>query len=222
MRMLRVPGTDPNGKVIPMKKFALHKTVMLVAALAIGSAGIAGDALARGGGGGGGFGGGGGGFGGGGGGHGGGFGGGGLGGGGHGGGFAGHAGGFGGEHFAGGYGGNMGHFSSPRFGGGYTGNHVNHYGHNDFHNRHVRVVSPVLFDDYGYDYGYYGYDSDCWTSQRVRTRTGWRYRSVWCASTLLPSARSTGGFKITSSPGLTPSFTSTVVPKSRVTLTLRK
>ena len=33
-----------------MKKFALHKTVMLVAALAIGSAGIAGDALARGGG----------------------------------------------------------------------------------------------------------------------------------------------------------------------------
>ena len=106
-----------------MKKFALHKTVMLVAALAIGSAGIAGDALARGGGGGG---------------------------------FGGHAGGFGGGHFAGGYGGNMGHFSGPRFGGGYTGNHVNQYGHNDFHNRHVRVVSPYLFDDYGYDDGYYG------------------------------------------------------------------
>ena len=41
-----------------MKKFALHKTLMLIAALAIGSAGIAGDALARGGGGGGGGGGG--------------------------------------------------------------------------------------------------------------------------------------------------------------------
>ena len=39
--------------------------------------------------------------------------------------------------------------------------------------RRVRVVSPFLDD------GYHGYDSDCWTSQRVRTRTGWRYRSVW-------------------------------------------
>ena len=47
MQVRRVPGADPNGKVILMKKFALHKTVMLIAALAIGSAGIAGDALAR-------------------------------------------------------------------------------------------------------------------------------------------------------------------------------
>ena len=54
MHVRRAPGTHPNGKVILMKKFALHKTVMLIAALAIGSAGIAGDALARGGGGGGG------------------------------------------------------------------------------------------------------------------------------------------------------------------------
>ena len=165
-----------------MKKFALHKTVMLVAALAIGSAGIAGDALARGGGGGGGgggFGGGGGGgghgdgdFGGGGlggGGH-----GGGLGGGGHGGGFGGHAGGFGGGHFAGGYGGNMGHFAGPRFSSGRT--YANNPGNRFDHDHRVRVVSPYLFDDYGYDYGY---DNDCWTSQRVRTRTGWRYRSVW-------------------------------------------
>jgi hypothetical protein len=153
--------------VILMKKFALHKTVMLVAALAIGSAGIAGDALARGGGGGGG----------------GGFGGGGFGGGGHGGGFGGggggHGGGFGGGHFAGGgYGGNMGHFAGPRFGSpgrAYANNHGNRFNHD----RRVRVVSPFLFDDYGYDYGYYGYDNDCWTSQRVRTRAGWRYRSVW-------------------------------------------
>ena len=58
MHMRRVPGAHPNGKVILMKKFALHKTLMLIAALAIGSAGIAGDALARGGGGGGGGGGG--------------------------------------------------------------------------------------------------------------------------------------------------------------------
>ena len=84
MHMRRVPGAQPNRKVILMKKFALHKTLMLIAALAIGSAGIAGDALARGGGGGGGggggFSGGGGGMGGGGGGHGGGgFGGGGMG-----------------------------------------------------------------------------------------------------------------------------------------------
>jgi hypothetical protein len=167
--------------VILMKKFALHKTVMLVAALAIGSAGIAGDALARGGGGGGGgFGGGGGGgghgdgdFGGGGlggGGH-----GGGLGGGGHGGGFGGHAGGFGGGHFAGGYGGNMGHFAGPRFSSpGRT--YANNPGNRFDHDHRVRVVSPYLFDDYGYDYGY---DNDCWTSQRVRTRTGWRYHSVW-------------------------------------------
>ena len=37
----------------------------------------------------------------------------------------------------------------------------------------------AIGNDYGYDYGYYGYDNDCWTSQRVRTRTGWRYHSVW-------------------------------------------
>ena len=175
MHVRRVPGAHPNGKVIMMKKFALHKTVMLIAALAIGSAGIAGDALARGGGGGGG----GGGFSGGGGGGGGGHGGGGFGGGGRGGGgFGGHASGYGGGHFAGGYGGNMGHFAGPRFsssGRAYANNHGNRFDHD----RRVRVVSPFLFDDYGYDYGHYGYDNDCWTSQRVRTRTGWRYHSVW-------------------------------------------
>jgi hypothetical protein len=41
-----------NRKAIVMKKLALHKVVTLVAALAIGSASIANDALARGGGGG--------------------------------------------------------------------------------------------------------------------------------------------------------------------------
>lgn len=39
MHMRRVPGAQPNRKVILMKKFALHKTLMLIAALAIGSAG---------------------------------------------------------------------------------------------------------------------------------------------------------------------------------------
>ena len=72
----------------------------------------------------------------------------------------------------------MGHFAGPRFsspGWAYANNHGNRFDHD----RRVRVVSPFLFDDYGYDYGYYGYDNDCWTSQRVRTRTGWRYHSVW-------------------------------------------
>src|SRR4029077_16935525 len=48
MHVRRVPGAHPNGKVIMMKKFALHKTVMLIAALAIGRARIAGHRLCRG------------------------------------------------------------------------------------------------------------------------------------------------------------------------------
>src|SRR4029450_1925954 len=41
------------------------------------------------------------------------------------------------------------------------------------------------------------------------------------ALTLLPSTRSTGGLRTTTSPSLTPSRTSTCVPKSRATDTLR-
>jgi hypothetical protein len=81
-----------------MRKFALHKVAIIVAALAVGSAGIATDAFARGGGGGGG-------------GHGGG------GGGGH---FGG--GGMGGGHFGGGMGG--GHFGGGGVGGGHFGGGV--------------------------------------------------------------------------------------------------
>jgi hypothetical protein len=187
LHILRVPGTHPNGKVILMKKLALHKIVVLIAALAVGSASIAGDALARGGGGGGGggFGGGGGGGFGGGGGHGGdGFGGGGPGGGGfggHPGGLGGgHMGGFGGGHFAGGYGGPVGHYTGPRgsYGGAYANRvHGGGYDHNNFDHRHVRIVAPFLYDDF-YDYDY-GYDNDCWQRERVRARTGFRYRNVW-------------------------------------------
>jgi hypothetical protein len=144
-----------------MKTFRLRKVVTLVAALALASTGIAGDAFARGGGGGGG---GGGGFSG---------GGGGMGGGGHGGGMGGggHAGGLGG---------------GGRMGGGFAGNHIAEGGHGrvgrEFHGerfahdgfRHdhdhrFRVVGP-FFDDYG---------SDCWQSERVHTPAGWRWRSVF-------------------------------------------
>ena len=169
MHVRRVPGAHPNGKVILMKKFALHKTLMLIAALAIGSAGIAGDALARGGGGGGGggggFSGGGGGMGGGGGGHGGGgFGGGGMG------------GGSVGGHAGGGFGGHgMGHMGGGGFAGGDF--HGGRFGHDGFdHGRRFARVGPFL----GYDD--YGYGSDCWTPRRVHTRAGWRTSNVWTCS----------------------------------------
>ena len=169
MHMRRVPGAQPNRKVILMKKFALHKTLMLIAALAIGSAGIAGDALARGGGGGGGggggYGGGGGGMGGGGGGHGGGgFGGGGMG------------GGSVGGHAGGGFGGHgMGHMGGGGFAGGDF--HGGRFGHDGFdHGRRFARVGPFL----GYDD--YGYGSDCWTPRRVHTRAGWRTSNVWTCS----------------------------------------
>ena len=45
--------------------------------------------------------------------------------------------------------------------------------------------------------------------------------SIGAAFTLLPSARLTIGLRITSSPGLMPSRSSTSVPKSRATVTLR-
>ena len=120
MHMRRVPGAQPNRKVILMKKFALHKTLMLIAALAIGSAGIAGDALARGGGGGGG-------------------GGGGLGGGSvggpAGGGFGGHG---------------MGHMGGGGFAGGdFHGGRFGHDGF-DHGRRFARVGPFLGYDDYGY------------------------------------------------------------------------
>ena len=167
MHMRRVPGAQPNRKVILMKKFALHKTLMLIAALAIGSAGIAGDALARGGGGGGGggggFSGGGGGMGGGGGGHGGG-------------GFGGMGGGSVGGHAGGGFGGHgIGHMGGGGFAGGDF--HGGRFGHDGFdHGRRFARVGPFL----GYDD--YGYGSDCWTPRRVHTRAGWRTSNVWTCS----------------------------------------
>ena len=167
MHMRRVPGAQPNRKVILMKKFALHKTLMLIAALAIGSAGIAGDALARGGGGGGG---GGGGFSG---------GGGGMGGGGHGGGGfggGGMGGGSVGGHAGGGFGGHgMGHMGGGGFAGGDF--HGGRFGHDGFdHGRRFARIGPFL----GYDD--YGYGSDCWTPRRVHTRAGWRTSNVWTCS----------------------------------------
>ena len=152
MHMRRVPGAQPNRKVILMKKFALHKTLMLIAALAIGSAGIAGDALARGGGGGGG------------------------GGGGFGGGGGGMGGGSVGGHAGGGFGGHgMGHMGGGGFAGGDF--HGGRFGHDGFdHGRRFARVGPFL----GYDD--YGYGSDCWTPRRVHTRAGWRTSNVWTCS----------------------------------------
>ena len=153
-----------------MKTFRLHKVATLVAALALASAGIAGDALARGGGGGG--------FSGGGGGGGGGFGGGGLGGG-------GHAGGFGGGGFAA-------HGGGGRVGGGFAESHMGgeagrgrmgselhgeRFAHDNFHRDHdhrFRVVGPFFDDD-----GYYDYGSNCWQSERIHTPAGWRWHRVW-------------------------------------------
>ena len=152
MHLRRVPGAQPNRKVILMKKFALHKTLMLIAALAIGSAGIAGDALARGGGGGGGGGGG----------------------------FSGGGGGMGGGsvggHAGGGFGGHgMGHMGGGGFAGGDF--HGGRFGHDGFdHGRRFARVGPFL----GYDD--YGYGSDCWTPRRVHTRAGWRTSNVWTCS----------------------------------------
>jgi hypothetical protein len=147
-----------------MKNIRLHKVVTLVAALALASTAIAGDAFARGGGGGGGFSGGGGGGMGGGGGHGGGFGGG----------FGG--GGLGGGHVGGGFGGHgMGHMGGGGFAGGPANGefHGGHFAHNDFHHGR-RFAGGPFYDDYYYDYG-----TDCWRSERVHTPAGLRWRNVW-------------------------------------------
>jgi hypothetical protein len=138
-----------------MNKLALHKVVTLVSALALGSACIANDALARGGGGGGGGMGGGGGHGG------GGFSGGGYGGGGL----------RGGGHMGGGLvGGHVGGFPG-RMGGDF---HAGRFDGHDFHDGHghrLARVSPFFYGGYDdYDYG-----SDCWDSQHVRTRAGLRW-----------------------------------------------
>ena len=149
-----------NRRLSTMKMFRLHKVATLVAALALASAGIAGDALARGGGGGG--------F----------SGGGGLGGG-------GHAGGFGGGGFAahGGGGRVGGGFAESHMGGeagrGRMGSefHGERFAHDNFHRDHdhrFRVVGP-FFDDYGY----YDYGSNCWQSERTHTPAGWRWHRVW-------------------------------------------
>jgi hypothetical protein len=153
-----------------MKNFRLHKVVTLVAALALASTAIAGDALARGGGGGGG---GGGGFSGGGGGSmggGGGHGGGGFGGDGLGGGFAG--GGFGGH--------GVGHMGGGGFAGGPARGefHGGRFAHNDFHRSRRFFAGGPFFDDYGY----YDYGSDCWQSERIHSPAGWRWRNVWTCS----------------------------------------
>ena len=151
-----------------MKTFRLHKVATLVAALALASAGIAGDAFAHGGGGGG------------------------MGGGGHGGGGlgegglggSGHAGGFGGGSFAahGGGGRVGGGFAESHIGGagrGRTGSelHGERFVHDNFHRDHdhrFRVAGP-FFDDYGY----YDYASNCWRSERIHTPAGWRWHRVW-------------------------------------------
>jgi hypothetical protein len=171
-----------------MKTFRLHRIVTLVAALALASAGITGDALARGGGGGGGGGFGGGGMGGGGGGFGGG---GGMGGGGHGGGGFGGGGLGGGGHAGFGGGSLAAHGSGGRIGGGFAESHMGgpgrgrmgsefheeRFAHDNFHRDHdrrFRVVGP-FFDDYGY----YDYGSNCWRSERTHTPAGWRWQRVW-------------------------------------------
>jgi hypothetical protein len=151
-----------------MKNSRLHKVVTLVAALALASTAIAGDAFARGGGGGGGggggFSGGGGGGMGGGGGHGGGFSGGGSGG-----------GGLGGGHVGGGFGGHgMGHMGDGGFAAVPHGDfHGGRFADNDFHHGH-RFAGGPFYDDYYYDYG-----TDCWRSERIHTPTGLRWRNVW-------------------------------------------
>lgn len=143
-----------------MKRPTLHRVVLLAAALAVGSVGIATDAFARGGGGGGG---GGGGMagGGGGGGHGGG---GGMGGSGHG----GFGGGMGGGH--GGYGG-FGHGGHD-----YGALNGSHYGHFDGHDGRRVFLSglPYDYDSYGSDS--YGYGDSCWQRQRI---PGHGVRRVW-------------------------------------------
>jgi hypothetical protein len=122
-----------------MKKLMPHKIALVVAAIAVGSAGISADALARGGGGGGG----------------GGHGGGGFGGGGH------IGGGFGGGHIAGGFSGGhlngatrLGSSGAQRFSGSYGRRGAGHRGHV----RSFGLGAPYY--DYGYDYGScqpYGY-----------------------------------------------------------------
>ena len=174
-----------------MKTFRLHKVATLVAALALASAGIAGDACSQrrwrgGGGGGGGFSGGGGGGMGGGGGHGGGggFGGSGLGGGGHaggfgGGGFAAHGGGRVGGGFAESH---MGEAGRGRMGSEFHGERFAHDNFRHDHDHRFRVVRPFFDDD-----GYYDYGSNCWQSERIHTPAGWR-----AADASLPLSAQTG------------------------------
>jgi len=92
--------------------------------------------------------------------------------------------GFGGGSFAA-------HSGGGRVGGGFVENHMGEAGrgragsefhgerfaHDNFHHDHdhrFRVVGP-FFDDYGY----YDYGSNCWQSERIHTRAGWRWHRVW-------------------------------------------
>src|SRR3954454_15328577 len=144
-----------------MRIFALHKIAMLAVAIAVGSAGIATDAWARGGGGG---------HGGGGGGH---FGGG-MGGGHFGGGMGGgHLGGMGGGHFGGGMGG--GHLGAGphlgrALGAGHLGGLGGRFGGHRFVGSGRRLAHHRGFQGFGFGdslYDDYGYDQ-CWQIDRIR------------------------------------------------------
>jgi hypothetical protein len=175
-----------DGKEATMKRTALHKITILAAAIALGSASMATEALARGGGGG--------------------FGGGHFGGGGFGGAHFG-AGGLGGGHFGGFGGGRLGGLGGARFGGGFGHFGAGHFGgprvggfHRGFHGRRFVGVPfffgggygdyayPFSYDDYAggtyaypYEsyYGNYASSSACWQRHRVRVHGKLQWRRHW-------------------------------------------